>query len=140
MSSRPAPRDLRASDSDRDRVLAVLSDAVADGRLTQAEFTERASVACAAKALGELAELTADLSEVTARYVGPQYEDDLNTLRLGGYIVVDVAVSRAITKNVELYAAAENIFDRTYSTGRTTDGVISIGEPFMARGGLRLRF
>jgi outer membrane receptor protein involved in Fe transport len=79
-------------------------------------------------------------ASVTARYVGPQYEDDLNTLPLGGYIVVDVAVSRAITKNVELYAAAENIFDRTYSTGRTTDGVISIGEPFMARGGLRLRF
>jgi hypothetical protein len=42
----------------------VLSDAVADGRLTQAEFTERASAACAAKTLGELAELTADLSEV----------------------------------------------------------------------------
>ena len=79
-------------------------------------------------------------ASVTARYVGGQYEDDLNTLPLGGYIVVDVAVSRAITKNVELYAAAENIFDRTYSTGRTTDGVISIGEPFMARGGIRLRF
>ena len=64
MSSRPAPRDLRASDSDRDRVLAVLTDAVSDGRITQEEFTERASVACSAKTLGELAGLTADLSEV----------------------------------------------------------------------------
>jgi len=36
--------------------------------------------------------------------------------------------------------AAENIFDRVYTTGRTTDGVISIGEPFMVRGGVRLRF
>ncbi len=79
-------------------------------------------------------------ASVTVRYVGDQYEDDLNSLPLGGYLVVDVAVSRAITKNVELYAAAENIFDRTYSTGRTSDGVISIGEPFMARGGVRLRF
>jgi len=77
---------------------------------------------------------------LTVRYVGPQYEDDLNTLPLGGYAVVDLGISRVITKNVELYVAAENLFNRVYSTGRTTDGVISIGEPFMARGGVRLRF
>jgi iron complex outermembrane receptor protein len=79
-------------------------------------------------------------ASVTGRYVGPQYEDDLNTLPLGGYFVMDAIVSRAITKNVELYVAAENIFDRVYTTGRTTDGVISIGEPFTVRGGVRLRF
>src|SRR5205823_4300156 len=79
-------------------------------------------------------------ASVTARYIGPQYEDDLNTLPLGGYFVMDAMVSRAITRNVELYVAAENIFDRVYTTGRTTDGVISIGEPFMVRGGVRLRF
>jgi len=77
---------------------------------------------------------------LTGRYVGPQYEDDLNTLPLGGYFVLDAMLSRAITKNVELYVAAENILDRVYSTGRTTDGVISIGEPFQFRGGVRLRF
>jgi len=77
---------------------------------------------------------------LTMRYVGQQYEDDLNTLSLGGYAVFDLGISRAITRNVELYAAAENLFNRVYSTGRTTDGVISIGEPFMARGGVRLRF
>jgi outer membrane cobalamin receptor len=69
-----------------------------------------------------------------------QYEDDLNTLSLGGNFVMDAIVSRAITKNVELYVAAENIFDHVYTTGRTTDGVISIGEPFSVRGGVRLRF
>ena len=74
------------------------------------------------------------------RYVGQQYEDDLNTLSLGGYFVMDAIISRAITRNVELYAAAENISDRVYTTGRTTDGVISIGQPFMFRGGVRLRF
>jgi hypothetical protein len=64
MSSRPAPRDLRASDADRDRVLAVLSAAVSDGRITEDEFSERTSVACSAKTLGELAALTVDLSDV----------------------------------------------------------------------------
>ncbi|HYS18086.1 MAG TPA: TonB-dependent receptor [Candidatus Binatia bacterium] len=79
-------------------------------------------------------------ASLTARYVGDQYEDDLNTLPLGGYVVVDVAVSRAITRSAEVYAAVENIFDRTYTTGRTTDGVISIGAPLLARAGVRLRF
>jgi Domain of unknown function (DUF1707)/Cell wall-active antibiotics response 4TMS YvqF len=55
-------RDLRASDADRDRVISVLSDAAADGRLTHEEFSERLSTACAAKTLGELAGLTADLA------------------------------------------------------------------------------
>jgi hypothetical protein len=64
MSSRPAPRDLRASDSDRDRVVSALSAAFGDGRLTQEEFSERASAACSAKTLGELEALTTDLSEV----------------------------------------------------------------------------
>jgi Domain of unknown function (DUF1707)/Cell wall-active antibiotics response 4TMS YvqF len=64
MSSRPAPRDLRASDNDRDRALAVLTSAFSDGRITQEEFSERAAAACSAKTLGELAALTADLSEV----------------------------------------------------------------------------
>jgi hypothetical protein len=56
-------RDLRASDADRDRVINVLTAAVADGRLTQEEFSERLSTACSAKTLGELAGLTTDLSE-----------------------------------------------------------------------------
>jgi outer membrane receptor for ferrienterochelin and colicin len=77
---------------------------------------------------------------VTLRYVGQQYEDDLNTLSLGGYFVMDAMVSRAITRNVELYAAAENLFNTVITTGRATDGVISIGQPFMFRGGVRLRF
>jgi hypothetical protein len=56
-------RDLRASDADRDRVIAVLTAAVSDGRLTQEEFSERLSSACSAKTLGDLGGLTADLAE-----------------------------------------------------------------------------
>ncbi len=39
-----------------------------------------------------------------------------------------------------LYIAVENLLDRIYTTGRTSEGVISTGEPRMARAGLRLRF
>jgi outer membrane receptor protein involved in Fe transport len=72
--------------------------------------------------------------------VGDQYEDDLNSLPLGNYIVVDLMLSRAISKNVEIFAGVENLFDQTYSTGRTSEGVISIGAPLLARAGLRLSF
>jgi hypothetical protein len=62
VSPRQAPRDLRASDADRDRTLALLADAVSDGRLTADEHLARVQRACTARTLGELAELTADLA------------------------------------------------------------------------------
>jgi len=69
MSPRQAPRDLRASDADRDRVLAMLAEAVSDGRLTPEEHLERVQRACSARTLGELAELTADLAGPSAQPV-----------------------------------------------------------------------
>jgi Domain of unknown function (DUF1707)/Cell wall-active antibiotics response 4TMS YvqF len=60
--SRPAPRDLRASDADREQVFTLLSEAAADGRLTLDEHAQRAEQAHAARTLGELAALTADLA------------------------------------------------------------------------------
>jgi hypothetical protein len=69
MSARQAPRDLRASDADRDRVLAMLAEAVSDGRLTPDEHAERVQRACTARTLGELADLTTDLVGASAQPV-----------------------------------------------------------------------
>ena len=60
----PSSSALRASDADRDRVIEVLRAAVADGRLNQAEFDERLDAALAARTIGALAPLTADLIAV----------------------------------------------------------------------------
>ncbi len=57
----PDPSLLRASDADRERIVAVLADAVTDGRLTPIEHEERIERVWAARTLGELAELTVDL-------------------------------------------------------------------------------
>jgi hypothetical protein len=62
MPPRPAPRDLRASDTDRERVVAVLTEALADGRLSSDEHSERTAAALSARTLGELAGLTTDLA------------------------------------------------------------------------------
>jgi hypothetical protein len=54
----------RASDADRDRAVAALREHLAAGRLTVEEFEERMGKACAAKTLGELDSLMADLPEI----------------------------------------------------------------------------
>jgi hypothetical protein len=52
---------IRASDSDREQVVAILRDAYAAGRLTLAEFDERTTAALTGRTWGALGELTKDL-------------------------------------------------------------------------------
>jgi len=54
---------IRASDADRDRTAAALREHLAAGRLTTEEFDERLDKVYAAKTLGELKDLMADLPE-----------------------------------------------------------------------------
>jgi DUF1707 SHOCT-like domain len=53
--------NIRASDADRDRVAAALREHLAAGRLTVEEFSDRLERAFAARTLGDLEELMADL-------------------------------------------------------------------------------
>lgn len=62
----PGPDRLRASDADRDRVAQLLGDALADGRLSAEEHSERLDALYAAKTLGELEPITADLGAAPA--------------------------------------------------------------------------
>jgi len=64
---RPGPRDLRASDSERDRVVTLLGEAAADGRLNPDEHADRVERAYQARTLGELAALTTDLAGPAAQ-------------------------------------------------------------------------
>ena len=57
--SRPAP--ILASDAERERSIALLRDAVSEGRLTLEEFSERVGLAQAARTDHELANLGRDL-------------------------------------------------------------------------------
>ncbi len=66
-----------------------------------------------------------------------QYEDDMNTLRMSGYAVVDLLISRRLFWCIELFAAAENLLNARYLVGRA--GVDTIGAPLFVRAGLRMR-
>lgn len=64
---RPAdPAKQRASDADRDRVAAILGEALATGRLTSVEHADRLAAAYAAVTLGDLLPLVEDLPDVPA--------------------------------------------------------------------------
>ena len=123
MSPRQAPRDLRASDADRDRTLAMLADAVSDGRLAMEEHVERVQRACTARTLGELAELTADLAVPSAQPVrldsgrvisgifGPARRDgrwvvpeNLTVTAMFGEVEVDFTQAILQARHVQLYA------------------------------------
>ena len=73
---------------------------------------------------------------VQARFVGAQFEDDLNELTLEDYVVVDASASRPITRALHLFLGIENLFDVEYDVGRTP--VRSIGWPFSVRAGVRV--
>ncbi|HUB42219.1 MAG TPA: DUF1707 domain-containing protein [Streptosporangiaceae bacterium] len=57
----PAQAELRASHTDRDRVVELLRVAAGDGRLTAEELDERLEAALTARTYSELAVLTTDL-------------------------------------------------------------------------------
>jgi outer membrane receptor protein involved in Fe transport len=79
---------------------------------------------------------------VQVRYVGSQFEDDQNTRRMGGFVVVDLSASRRLRRNVDVFVAAENLFDKQYLVGRGLGptGVDTIGQPLFIHGGVRVRF
>ena len=86
--------------------------------------------------------------------LGLQFDDDLNargvpsngclpqsascaTPGLPGYTVVDVTASRAMSRNVELFAGLQNLFDTEYFVGTNPT---TIGSPRLVHGGVRVRF
>ena len=74
------------------------------------------------------------------RYVGRQFEDDLNTLPLNPYTTFDLMLSRPIAKWAEIFLAFENLTGETYAVQRTSDGIVTTGAPRLVRGGVRLTY
>ena len=121
----PSPRDLRASDADRERVVTLLAQAAGDGRITLEEHAHRVQRAYTARTLGDLAGLTEDLAlpgaqplrldnsrTVTAffaterrsgRWVVP---DRLVVTAIGGQIVLDLREALLQGQRTQMYVTA----------------------------------
>jgi outer membrane receptor protein involved in Fe transport len=70
------------------------------------------------------------------RVTGPQFEDDVNALRLGRATVLDVTAGRPLMAGVNIFVAVENLFDALYDTGRVP--ARTIGLPRTTRVGVQV--
>jgi outer membrane receptor protein involved in Fe transport len=80
---------------------------------------------------------------VQGRYSGVQFDDDRNTLRLGGFYVMEAYAGRQIHRGLTAYVAAENVLNRRYVvtlTGPANSALQNLGPPILARAGLRFEF
>jgi outer membrane receptor protein involved in Fe transport len=74
---------------------------------------------------------------VQARFSASQYDDDLNSLRLGGYWTLDAVFGHSLNEWVGFFLAGENLRDVEYDVGRTP--LRTVGPPRTIRGGFRVR-
>jgi outer membrane receptor protein involved in Fe transport len=62
-----------------------------------------------------------------ARYLGPQFEDDLNTQPIGAVVLVDARAERRVGRGFSVFVTGQNLFDRRYLVGRA--GIDTEGAP-----------
>jgi outer membrane receptor protein involved in Fe transport len=75
---------------------------------------------------------------VQARFLGNQFDDDLNQLPLGQAFSLDAQVSRQIDHHASIFFAVQNLIDDRFMTARTP--VVNVGPPVFVRGGVRFDF
>lgn len=73
---------------------------------------------------------------VQLRYLGRQFEDDLNTLPIGAVVLVDARVARRLAGRLSAFASVTNLTDRRYLVGRA--GIDTLGTPRMFELGVLL--
>ena len=66
---------------------------------------------------------------IQGRYVGKRYEDDLNTLDVESFFLVDAAFTRALSDTWQVFASVENLLDEEYIVRATASGFVEIGRP-----------
>jgi outer membrane receptor protein involved in Fe transport len=69
------------------------------------------------------------------RFLGKQFDDDLNTLPLQRYFTLDADVSRSLSERVRVFLAAQNLTGVRYEISATP--VFTVGPPVLIRAGFR---
>ncbi|MFC3053532.1 TonB-dependent receptor [Kordiimonas pumila] len=80
------------------------------------------------------------LVRVSADIASKQYDDDQNSRVLPGYVTADVFISYALSTDMRVYVAGQNIFDKKVLTGLRSNGLQSIAEPANFRVGIKSVF
>ena len=128
-----AQGSLKISDTVSAHAAYSYTEARTDAGLRPAETSPGAGSAGVSWA--PLPKLTLDLS---VRYEGDRYDDDLNTILLKSATVTDLRVIWDFGKGVQGFVAADNLFDEAVENGLTS-GKTNYAAPQMLSLGLTLR-
>ena len=71
------------------------------------------------------------------RWIGSQYDDDLNTLRLAPATVLDLSAAFDVGRGWQVFLSGENLANQRIETGRSSDGTVNVGTPRLVLAGLR---
>lgn len=74
------------------------------------------------------------------RWVGLQFDDQENTLRLPAAAVADFEVSRDFGRKLSAYLALENAFNAQVAASLSTAGLFTYDAPRLLRGGIQVRW
>jgi vitamin B12 transporter len=74
------------------------------------------------------------------RYNDRQFEDDQNSRELSPFITGDVALTYDFSSHLSAAIKVENLWNEEIQTGRSADGLISIGQPRLVTFQVRCRF
>ena len=77
-------------------------------------------------------------ASVQGRFVGRQFDDDLNTLPLNAFYTMNLEVGRELKRHFQVFAATENLTGQRYQVARTP--IVNLGPPILFRAGLRINF
>ncbi len=67
-----------------------------------------------------------------------KFEDDQNQFPLNRFYTMNMQVGRALTRQLQFYAAAENLTGQRYQMARTP--IVNLGPPILYSVGLRISF
>jgi len=72
-----------------------------------------------------------------ARYVGPRFDDDINSIRLGSFTAAGFRLDRPLWRQASAYLKVENLLNAKYEVTRSTTGIAEMGGPRWVLLGLR---
>jgi vitamin B12 transporter len=90
----------------------------------------------ASASLGWVAEWAS--ARLTARYSGPQFDDDLQVRRLGASTTLDAVIEVPVRRGVRLVFRGENLTDTLVASGVSASGIIDRGTPRTLWAGVRI--
>ena len=74
---------------------------------------------------------------VEGRYVASRSDDDLNAIRLDGFLVTGIRITRRLWRQSSVSLKVDNLFDANYAIARASNGLVEVGAPRWVTVGLR---